>query len=142
MRKTLTTATGWLDKNRDLGAFFIRLAFGLHLMYSSADLFDPAAQREFAGYLATIGVPLPLLGAYLCHVVEFFGGLLLILGLCVRPAAALLLVNFAVALFAVRAEPYKGQFQALQLFAVAAFLLLNGAGGLALDGLQRPKSPR
>jgi putative oxidoreductase len=120
---------------KDYGAIFIRIAFGFHLILASyRELFDFAAQKEFATFLASIGVPFPLIGAYLCHITEFFGGVALIAGFLVRPFAIPLIVTFAVAWFVAQwGKPYKEQFQAIQMLAVSFFFLLHGAGKLSLD---------
>jgi putative oxidoreductase len=120
---------------KDYGAIFIRIAFGFHLIRASyCELFDFAAQKEFATFLASIGVPFPLIGAYLCHITEFFGGVALIAGFLVRPFAIPLIVTFAVAWFVAQwGKPYKEQFQAIQMLAVSLFFLFHGAGRLSLD---------
>ncbi|MEO9149185.1 MAG: DoxX family membrane protein, partial [Burkholderiaceae bacterium] len=69
---------------------------------------------------------------------EFFGGLALLLGLLVRPAAALLASVMVVAILSVHID--KGFFMAsggyefaLALLAAALALLIGGAGRLSLD---------
>lgn len=131
----------FLDSHRDKAALFLRLAFGAHLMWVSTALFNPAGQREFAAYLASIQVPFPLMSAYLAHVTEFFGGLALVLGLLVRPAAAALVFNFLVAVgVALKGQPYGQQAPALQMLAVSLFFLVNGAGAWSLEGLIRKRA--
>ena len=82
------------------------------------------------------GVPMALLAGS----AEFFGGLALLLGLLVRPAAAVLAFTMLVAIFSVHIT--KGLFladggyeYALALLAVVASLLVSGAGRLSLDRL-------
>ena len=126
----------FFERRREWGALFIRLAFGAHLMWVSTDLFSRAGQHEFAAYLGTLGVPFPLLSSFLSHITEFFGGLCLMLGLAIRPVSLVLIFNFTVALgLALRGQPYAKQFQAIQMMAVAWFLLFHGAGGFSLDAL-------
>ncbi len=124
----------FLEAHRDKAALFLRLAFGAHLMFVSTELFDPAGQREFAAYLASIQVPFPLMSAYLAHVTEFFGGLALVLGLLVRPAAVALVFNFLVAVgVALKGQPYAKQAPAIQMLAVSLFFLVYGAGAWSLE---------
>src|SRR5579872_6832592 len=54
-----------------------------------------------AGFFAHAGIPFPMVSAVLSIGAEFLGGLFLILGLFTRPAAAVLVINMAVAVFAV-----------------------------------------
>ncbi len=133
--RLLTRLTAFFVTHREYGAVFIRVAFGIHLIRASYhEMFSLAAQREFAAYLATLGIPFPLLGAYLCHIAEFGGGIALILGLFIRPACFVLVLNFLVAVFVAQSgKPYREQFQAIHILAVALFGLFNGAGALSVD---------
>lgn len=138
----MTPIQTFLDAHRDKAALALRIAFGTHLMFVSTELFQPAGQREFASYLASLHIPFPLLSAYLAHITEFFGGVALILGFTVRPAAAALAFNFIVAAgIAMRGQPYAQQAPALQMLAVSIFFLVHGAGGWSVDGwFVRPKN--
>lgn len=130
----------FLDTHREKAPLALRLAFGAHLMFVSTHLFSPAGQRAFAEYLASIHVPYPLLSAYLAHATEFFGGLALVLGILVRPAAAALVFNFLVAVgVALQGQPYAKQAPAIQMLAVSLFFLVNGAGAWSLDRLVRKR---
>lgn len=76
--------------------------------------------------------------ALLAGAAEFFGGLALIIGLLVRPAAALLAFAMLIAIFAVHFSKGffldKGGYEyALALFAASLSLLLSGAGRLSID---------
>ena len=77
--------------------------------------------------------------ALLAGAAEFFGGLALVVGLLVRPAAASLAFAMLVAIFAVHWS--KGFFAAaggyeyaLALFAAALALVFSGAGRYSVDG--------
>jgi putative oxidoreductase len=54
---------------------------------------------DFADTLKTVKIPFPLLSSYLCKSSEFFGGILLVLGLVVRPVCIFLIIDMAVATF-------------------------------------------
>lgn len=88
----------------------------------------------FASIGLNPGVPMALLAGS----AEFFGGLALLLGLLVRPAAAALSLSMLVAIVWVHLG--KGFFvdkggieYALALFAASLSLLLSGAGRASLD---------
>lgn len=93
-----------------------------------------------AGWMDSIGLhPGPLL-ALLAGGAEFFGGLALLLGLLVRPAAVVLAFTMLVAIFSVHIG--KGLFLSnggfeygLALLAVSVALFISGAGRLSLDGV-------
>jgi len=78
---------------------------------------------------------------------EFFGGLMLILGLLVRPAAALLAVTMAVAIAVVHLS--NGLFMAnngyefgLALLAISVALFIRGAGSASIDAFLQKKIAR
>ncbi|NCT82471.1 MAG: DoxX family protein [Comamonadaceae bacterium] len=89
-------------------------------------------------FFASLGLQPGVLMALLAGSAEFFGGLALVLGLLVRPAAAALCFAMLVAIFAVHIGKGffldKGGYEyALALCAAALSLLFSGAGRLSLD---------
>lgn len=91
-----------------------------------------------AGFLNSLGVPLPLFFAYIVTYVEFLGGIALILGAATRVAAQLLAINMAVALFLVHIPNgffvSKGGYEfVLVLLAALITLSFTGPGALAVD---------
>lgn len=90
-------------------------------------------------YMASIGLQPGYLMALMAGSAEFFGGLALLLGLLVRPAALVLAVTMAVAI--VTAHLANGLFMsnggyefALALLAISAGLLFHGGGRWSIDG--------
>jgi putative oxidoreductase len=94
-------------------------------------------------WMASIGLAPGYPMALLAGSAEFFGGLALVLGLLVRPAAAALAFAMLVAILSVHID--KGLFMAnngyefgLALLVVAVSLAISGAGRASLDAvLQR-----
>ncbi|HEY0885159.1 MAG TPA: DoxX family protein [Ramlibacter sp.] len=89
-------------------------------------------------WLGSIGLAPGYLMALLAGGAEFFGGLALVLGLLVRPAAAALAFAMLVAIFSVHID--KGLFMsnngyefALVMFAASLSLLFSGAGRASAD---------
>lgn len=89
-------------------------------------------------FFASVGLNPGYLLALLAGLAEFFGGLALVAGLLVRPAAAALAFAMLVAIFAVHWG--KGFFAAsggyefaLALFAASLSLLFSGAGRFSVD---------
>lgn len=91
-----------------------------------------------AGFLGSLGIPLPQIAAIVLILVELIGGVALLLGLGTRYTAALLAVDMAVALVTVHLAngffiDAGGVEFALVLLAAALFFALNGGGALAVD---------
>lgn len=98
-----------------------------------------------AGWLESIGIAPGLAFALLAGGAEFFGGLLLLLGLLTRPAALALAVTMVVAIFSVHIQngffmSNNGYEFALALLAATLALAVSGAGKLALDSMFNKKS--
>ncbi len=91
-------------------------------------------------FFGSIGLNPGALMALLAGAVEFFGGLALVLGLLVRPAAAALAGAMLIAIFAVHAGKGffadKGGYEyALALLAASLSLLFSGAGRGSADAV-------
>jgi putative oxidoreductase len=126
----------WLEKRREWGALFIRAAC-FWLVYGTQDnVFDHERMIEFQRFIAKNGFPFPAAGAYVSAYAQFICGILYILGAAVRPAAAVMIVNFLFALgIAHRNTPLSADMPPLAMLAVACFLLFNGAGPASVDAL-------
>ncbi len=92
-----------------------------------------------AGFFAHIGIPAPMLSAYLATFAEFLGGLALIFGFATRWAAAVLVIDMLMAIILVH---LKGGFflpagmeYALTMLAANVSLVLTGPGSCALDNV-------
>lgn len=97
-----------------------------------------------AGWMESIGLAPGTLMAALAGGAEFFGGLLLITGLLVRPTAVVLAVTMLVAIITVHLQ--NGLFMSnggyefgLALLVISLGLALRGAGSLSLDNLLQNK---
>jgi putative oxidoreductase len=96
-----------------------------------------------AGGFASMGLPLPMVSAVLATGAEFFGGLLLILGLFTRVAA----VPLAITMLVAGLTAHRGAFflpsgfeYVLVLMASSVALALSGGGALALDSVLARRS--
>ncbi|MCB1667988.1 MAG: DoxX family protein [Porticoccaceae bacterium] len=91
-----------------------------------------------AGWMDSIGLSPGIFMATLAGSAEFFGGLLLIIGLLVRPAALLLAITMLVAIFAVHSGnglflTNNGSEFGLALLAISLALVVRGAGSVSVD---------
>ncbi len=95
--------------------------------------------HNVAGFLGQIGVPLPAVAAVVVTLVEFVGGIALLLGLLTRWAALLIAIDMMVAVFAVHLKGGfflpKGFEYALTMLAANVALALTGPGAASVDGL-------
>ena len=133
-----------IDTDSGLGPLALRIPVGVTFAAHGAQkLF-----AWFGGYgldgtgqfFASIGLNPGYLLALLAGSAEFFGGLALIVGLLVRPAAAVLAFTMLVAIFAVHIGnglfmSNNGYEFALALFAASVSLVFSGAGSVSVDKL-------
>ncbi|MGD9860332.1 MAG: DoxX family protein [Marinobacterium sp.] len=89
-------------------------------------------------WMASIGLEPGYLMALMAGSAEFFGGMAILIGLLVRPAAAALAFAMLVAIFAVHIGhglfvSNNGYEFALSLLAMSVSLLISGGGNLSLD---------
>jgi putative oxidoreductase len=134
----LTTSTSGLDTlPLRVGAGVIFAAHGAQKLFG---WFGGYGLEGTAAWMTSIGLEPGLPMAALAGGTEFFGGLLLIVGLLVRPAALLLAITMVVAIVTVHLQ--NGLFMAnngyefgLALLAVSVGLAFRGAGSLSADRL-------
>jgi putative oxidoreductase len=124
------------------GLLILRLFLGLGIAaHGWTKFFGPHGLRDFAGHLASMGVPRPEWAAALSAGTELVGGALLAAGLLTRLAALPLAFNMIVAVLLVHRGSYflsnqpPGMEYALNLAAAFAALALLGPGRFSLDHL-------
>lgn len=130
------------------GSLFLRLALGAVFMaHGWAKLSGPLGTPE--GFnIEGWGWPHPVLWAWIVALVETFGGLLIVVGLLTRVAAAFIVGVIVVAILQVNVEQgFIGGFELeFSLLMIALALLLMGGGRLSVDrdvlgwGLRRDAS--
>lgn len=127
-----------------LAALALRLALGLIFVAHGAQKlfgwFGGYGLEGTGGYRASIGLAPGVLMAAMAGSAEFFGGLALLAGLVLRPAAAVLAVTMLVALIVAHLPnglflSNDGYEFALALLAGTVALALSGAGRYSLDQL-------
>lgn len=106
--------------------------------------------EKVVGFFTSLRIPLPEVNAWFVGGLECFGGLLLLVGLCSRPAAFLLSANMLVAYLSVDEDraALLGIFQDPEPFlrATPFFFLLSsllilafGPGAISLDALLKKR---
>jgi putative oxidoreductase len=130
----------------DWGLLILRLGLGLVMIAHGWPKLNPNGPMKgpagFAGFLKQMGVPMPLLFAWVVALLETAGAVLLMLGLGTRLLAVGYVINMVMATRLVRIGMAKSPFAGGQaigwefefiLGAVALALLFTGAGSIALD---------
>jgi putative oxidoreductase len=118
-----------------LAPLFIRLLVGFHLIHGTYDkIFSAKSMQNIGSWFQTQGIPFPLFSAYLSAYCQFICGLLFIVGLFTRVAGLVMVINFVSAIaFVHLSDTYTNTFPALVMLSGSLYLLLNGAGGIAID---------
>ena len=132
-KKFMTTDAGW-------GMFCLRIVTGIIFIGHGLPKFGWIGDRTLAGtagFLESIGVPMPMAGAFLVAFFETFGGAFLVIGLLTRFWSAGLAFAMLIAVTLVHLESGmfgQGGYQwALLLMACSLALMFEGAGKASLD---------
>ena len=130
----------------DIGLLVARLGFGTYMALSHGlgKIRNPSAM---APYLEALGLPLPTAMAWVAGVVEFFGAILLTIGLVTRPAATALAGAMCIAAFVAHqgdpwflaSGPKTREPAMLFLFAFVLFAFAGG-GRFSVDRFLRKKT--
>lgn len=126
------------QSTQNWGLLVLRVIVGLVFAVHGAQKLLLFGIGGTAGFLGSLGIPLPEVAAIVVILVELVGGLALLIGLGTRYVAGLLAVNMVVALLTVHLA--NGFFVdgggvefVLVLLAAALFFALHGGGTLAVD---------
>jgi putative oxidoreductase len=135
VQRLVATDAGWGTLALRIPAGIIFAAHGAQKLFG---WFGGYGLEGTGQWMDAIGLAPGYLMALMAGSAEFFGGLALVLGLFVRPAAAALAFAMLVAIFSVHID--KGLFVAkngyefgLALFAIALSLVVTGAGRGSVD---------
>jgi putative oxidoreductase len=134
--------TRLLNTSDSFAPLALRVPAGIIFMAHGAQkLFGAFGGHGLEGtgqWMASIGLEPGYLMALMAGSAEFFGGLAILIGLLVRPAAAALAFAMLVAIFTVHIGhglfvSNNGYEFALALLAMSVSLLISGGGNLSLD---------
>ena len=125
----------------------LRVVLGFILMYHGyLKLFMPGGFTGTIGFMAALNMPFPLYSALLIAVLEFAGGIFLILGMVTKLTAILLFIEMLVAFFKVHlhnglliSQTAYGYEFVLLILAALIIILVNGAGKFSLGKLLKKK---
>jgi putative oxidoreductase len=137
IKKLITTNAGYAALALRIPAAIIFIAHGAQKLFGS---FGGYGLEGTGQWMASIGLEPGYQLALLAGSAEFFGGIALLMGLLVRPAALMLSVTMLVAIFSVHFAnglfmTNNGYEFALALLAISVSLMFSGAGKIALDNV-------
>jgi putative oxidoreductase len=132
----LTQAQGW-------GITVLRVVVGIVFLAHGGQKLFVWGVTNVAGFFGQVGIPLPMLAAIVVTLVEFLGGLALLLGLYSRWAAIPLGITMLVAILTVHLRggffvPQGVEF-VLTLLAANVALALLGSGEASLERVFRQR---
>ena len=138
---TINTACKGKVSSQDIGLLLIRVMIGVVFIFHGSQklfgAFGGPGIEGFAGWLASMNVPLPTLNAYMAAGTEFFGGIAILIGLTTRITAIPMAITMIVAIVMVHGEAFSvqqnGMEYPLTLGVVLIALTFTGAGRISLD---------
>ena len=137
LNKILSTNAGFDALALRIPAAIIFIAHGAQKLFA---WFGGYGLEGTGQWMASIGLEPGYQMALLAGSAEFFGGIALLIGLMVRPAALMLAVTMLVAIFSVHFVnglfiSANGYEFALALLAISVALMISGAGKFSVDKL-------
>lgn len=137
-----TIVTSWLNHGQSALLLGIRLLWGFQFLQTGFGKWQDIP--KVTAFFTDIGIPFPMLNAYVVATTEFVGGTLLIVGLCSRLTALPLIFSMIVAYLTTEQEalgqlpgnldPFLEAAPFLFLFA-CVIVLVFGPGRFSLDHL-------
>ncbi|HIA37111.1 MAG TPA: DoxX family protein [Flavobacteriales bacterium] len=133
---TEETKTHWLFKcYGNGGMLFLRLWLGIAMIVHGYNSVIGGEMHGFIEYLESFQIPAPELMAWLAKGSEFFGGVLLVIGLFSKVSALFILVTMSVATFIVHEGALIGTAGELTwcYLLISIAILIQGSGKISLD---------
>jgi putative oxidoreductase len=128
------------SSNQAWGLTVLRVVVGIVFLAHGWQKLFGFGFHGVAGFFAGAGIPLPFVSGVIVTLVEFLGGIALVVGLCTRWAAALNAFDMFVAILVVHLkngffdQPKHGIEYPLTLLAACIALAMLGPGAASVDG--------
>jgi putative oxidoreductase len=142
----MTTYSDARDKRLDIAMLVLRLVLAAVFITHGYSKVFGMGFSGVTGMFSKMGVPLPMIVAPMVSLIEFLGGIALVLGAFTRVTGFLLACDMLGAIILVHAKngysAPKGVESVLGNFAMAVAIALLGAGAYSLDALLSRRSSR
>ena len=121
--------------SKNLSLLVLRCVAGLiFALHGYEKIFGESGVAGFAGYIESLGIPMPLVAAWLAALSEFVGGMALIAGLGARLMSIPLIFTMLTAAFMAHPGEFPGKMEFPLLLATAALVIgLMGPGKYAIQ---------
>ena len=129
------------NKTGSISLMILRVVLGIIFAYHGyLKLFVPGGFKGTVDFFTLVGIYVPRFSALFVSLLEFVGGLLLIIGFLVRLVSVLLVFEMFVAFFAVHMRNgfvvSKGGYEFVLVLLASLFMIVaNGAGRLTVKSL-------
>ena len=131
----------FFNNHGDIGILFLRLLTGLGFVFvhGEAKIFGgPELWAKIGNAMSNYGITFyPTFWGFMAGFSEFFGGILLLLGLFVRPAASFMAFTMVTAFVThiSRLDPWARAIYPVEMLGIFLCLIFVGAGKYSLDNL-------
>ncbi len=127
------------SNSADLALALLRVFVGLSLMLVHGSGKIPVSEG-FVKHIGSLGFPMPLFFAWAAAFAEYFGALLLALGLFTRPAALIIASTMFVAAFVNHGgDPFAVAEKAYLYLSIGVLFVVLGSGKYGVDSAIRRK---
>ena len=125
----------WLNQYKDVGVLILRIFIGIRLIYGVIDnIFSNHHMIRFRDFLEQFHFPFPMISAIVSVYLQFFAGLIILVGWKIRIAAVLMILNFFIALIMVhRHDSFEAMTPPLAILFCNILFLFQGAGYYSID---------
>ena len=134
-------STAGLLKNKDLALLLIRIGVGAIFIVSGWGKLNGIEGTQ--GFFGNVGIPLPGIMAWVVALVEFIGGIMVLVGYKVQAPGILLAIIMLVAILVVKLggdNVFRGMRLELMLLLTSLALSMLGTGKYSLDANMGKKS--
>jgi putative oxidoreductase len=138
LKSLLSRTLSVLDRLHWLGPLLVRISLASVFIVTGWGKLHNLA--KVTGFFTELGIPMPGFNAGMVSCVEFFGGILILLGLFTRLAAIPMALSMMVAILTAKLGEVDGvatffAFNEFTYFACFVWLVVAGAGDVSLDRL-------